>query len=76
MTHFGLLDTANVYGVVLIALALLALALSHRLAGPESPSPTTIAARACVREAAAAAAAPSARLRGRADPIGLRAGHR
>jgi MFS family permease len=36
VTQFGLLDTANVYGVVLIALAGVALALSHRLEDPES----------------------------------------
>jgi MFS family permease len=38
VTRFGLLDTANVYGAALIALALLALALSHRLQDPESLS--------------------------------------
>jgi MFS family permease len=35
VTRFGLHDTANVYGAALIALALLALALSHRLQDPE-----------------------------------------
>jgi MFS family permease len=35
VTRFGLHDTADVYGVALIALALLALALSHRLQDPE-----------------------------------------
>ncbi|HMH46480.1 MAG TPA: hypothetical protein VK538_02085, partial [Solirubrobacteraceae bacterium] len=38
VTRYGLLETANVYGAALIALALLALALSHRLQDPESPS--------------------------------------
>jgi MFS family permease len=38
VTRYGLADTANVYGVALIALALLALALSHRLQDPEAPS--------------------------------------
>jgi predicted MFS family arabinose efflux permease len=38
VTRYGLLDTANVYGAALIALALLALALSHRLQDPEAPS--------------------------------------
>ena len=36
VTQFGLRDTANVYGAALIALALVALALSHRLEDPES----------------------------------------
>jgi hypothetical protein len=36
VTRFGLRDTANVYGVALIVLALAALALSHRLEDPES----------------------------------------
>ncbi len=36
VTQFGLLDTANVYGLVLIVLAGVALALSHRLEDPES----------------------------------------
>jgi MFS family permease len=36
VTRYGLLDTANVYGVVLIVLAGIALALSHRLEDPES----------------------------------------
>ena len=36
VTQFGLLDTTNVYGIVLIALAGVALALSHRLEDPES----------------------------------------
>jgi MFS family permease len=35
VTRFGLHDTADVYGVALIVLALLALALSHRLQDPE-----------------------------------------
>jgi MFS family permease len=35
-TRYGLHDTADVYGVALIALALLALALSHRLEDPEA----------------------------------------
>jgi MFS family permease len=38
VTRYGLADTANVYGAALIALALLALALSHRLQDPEAPS--------------------------------------
>jgi MFS family permease len=38
VTRYGLHDTADVYGVALIALALVALALSHRLQDPESPS--------------------------------------
>ncbi|HUA73248.1 MAG TPA: MFS transporter [Solirubrobacteraceae bacterium] len=38
VTQYGLHDTANVYGVALIVLALLALALSHRLQDPESPA--------------------------------------
>lgn len=38
ITQFGLHETTNVYGAALIALALLALALSHRLEDPESPS--------------------------------------
>lgn len=37
VTQFGLHDTANVYGAALVALALLALALSHRLQDPEAP---------------------------------------
>jgi MFS family permease len=36
VTQFGLLETVNVYGVVLIVLAGVALALSHRLEDPES----------------------------------------
>jgi MFS family permease len=36
VTQFGLLETTNVYGIVLIALAGVALALSHRLEDPES----------------------------------------
>jgi MFS family permease len=36
VTRFGLHDTANVYGAALIVLALLALALSHRLQDPEA----------------------------------------
>jgi MFS family permease len=36
ITQFGLLHTTNVYGVVLIALAGVALALSHRLEDPEA----------------------------------------
>ncbi len=36
VTRYGLHDTADVYGVALIALALVALALSHRLQDPES----------------------------------------
>ncbi len=36
VTQFGLHDTANVYGVVLIGLAMLALALSHRLEDPDA----------------------------------------
>jgi MFS family permease len=35
VTRFGLHDTANVYGAALVVLALLALALSHRLQDPE-----------------------------------------
>jgi MFS family permease len=38
VTRYGLADTANVYGAALIALALLALALSHRLQDPQAPS--------------------------------------
>jgi MFS family permease len=38
VTRYGLHDTANVYGVALIVLALLALALSHRLQDPEAPA--------------------------------------
>jgi hypothetical protein len=38
VTRYGLADTANVYGVALIGLALLALALSHRLQDPEAPA--------------------------------------
>ena len=37
ITRFGLLETSNVYGAALIALALVALALSHRLEDPEAP---------------------------------------
>jgi MFS family permease len=37
VTRFGLLETSNVYGAALIALALVALALSHRLEDPEAP---------------------------------------
>jgi MFS family permease len=39
VTQVGLHETANVYGAVLIVLAVIALALSHRLEDPESPSP-------------------------------------
>jgi MFS family permease len=42
VTRYGLLDTANVYGAALIALALLALALSHRLQDPQAPTSRTI----------------------------------
>jgi MFS family permease len=38
ITRYGLLETANVYGAALIVLALLALALSHRLQDPLAPS--------------------------------------
>lgn len=38
VTQLGLHETANFYGVALIALAVIALALSHRLEDPESPS--------------------------------------
>ena len=38
VTRYGLHDTADVYGVALIALALLALGLAHRLQDPESPA--------------------------------------
>ncbi len=38
VTQVGLHETANVYGAVLIVLALIALGLSHRLEDPESPS--------------------------------------
>lgn len=38
ITRYGLHDTANVYGAALIVLALLALALSHRLQDPQAPS--------------------------------------
>ncbi len=37
VTRFGLHDTADVYGAALVALALLALGLSHRLQDPEAP---------------------------------------
>ncbi len=38
ITQFGLHATTNVYGAALIALALLALSLTHRLEDPDSPS--------------------------------------
>jgi predicted MFS family arabinose efflux permease len=50
VTRYGLHDTADVYGVALIALALLALALSNRLEDPEAtaashgPSAATVGA--------------------------------
>jgi MFS family permease len=55
VTRFGLLDTANVYGTVLIVLAVVALALSHRLEDPES-----LAASGKAQAAAAIGAPPVA----------------
>ncbi len=40
VTRFGLHDTTNVYGVALIAVALVALALSHRLEDPQALAAT------------------------------------
>jgi MFS family permease len=64
VTQFGLLETVNVYGVVLIVLAGVALALSHRLEDPESVAFSA-------RQAPAAIGCPpvGAEVRGAAEQI-------
>jgi MFS family permease len=62
VTQVGLHETANVYGAVLIVLAAIALALSHRLEDPESLSPRLAAPLPTALDGAPAdgAAAPCA----------------
>jgi MFS family permease len=58
VTRYGLLDTANVYGVVLIILAGIALGLSHRLEDPESVAASREAPTAAATGAPPLAADP------------------
>jgi predicted MFS family arabinose efflux permease len=59
VTQAGLHETANVYGAVLIALAGVALLLSHRLEDPQSPSARREVAVACAVAVPPVAAAQS-----------------
>jgi MFS family permease len=57
VTQLGLHEAANIYGAALIALALLALALSSRLEDPDSPSARREVAIAAVETGTATSAA-------------------
>jgi hypothetical protein len=60
VTRAGLHETANVYGVALIGLAVVALLLSHRLEDPQSPAAQRDAEAACAVAAPPVLAAQAA----------------